>query len=134
MSITKHKAADVNQHRRSLADNTARNVGGGGGAKYAMDISSQVKKIERGNDWFEPDLNVHITFSATPTLIVFAALKFSSQTNFLGKKNIGGREFAPPSPSPSPHKITRMLSIMIVCVVAPIIWHANRIQVASYHI
>jgi len=53
-----------------------------------MGVNSQVKKLKRGEDKFEPDLNVHTT--ATLTLINFAALQVSNQTNFLGRKKILG--------------------------------------------
>jgi len=66
-----------------------------------MGVNSQVKKLKRGEDKFEPDLNVHTT--ATLTLINFAALQVSNQTNFLGRKKYWGREFvSPPFTIPTP--------------------------------
>ena len=56
-----HLLCDSNQHEAAAAWLiTLRGGEGLGGAKPTMDVSSQVTTLERGEDCFEPDLNVHI--------------------------------------------------------------------------
>jgi hypothetical protein len=53
-------------------------------------------KLERGEDWFEPVLNIHTPFSPTLNPFLFAPLQLRSQKKlFLGRENTG-RACAPP--------------------------------------
>jgi len=65
-------------HRHNLANN---NGDGWGGGKIDHGLWSQVKN--RGEDWFEPGLNIHAPPSTTVTpVILFVTLQLSSQKNF----------------------------------------------------